>query len=97
MKLSLISGLAALALAGSAFAQEPAPPPGGGQGPSPEMMAARQAMRAACASDMQTLCAGKMGREMMMCMRESHDKLSDGCKEAIAKMPRRGPPPPAGQ
>jgi hypothetical protein len=95
MKLSILVSLAALAVSGSAFAQEPAP--GGGAGPSPEMMAARQAMRAACAADMKTLCDGKQGREMMMCMRENADKVSAPCKDAMAKMPRRGPPPPAGQ
>jgi len=97
MKLSLLAGLAALSLAGAALAQEPAPPPGGGQGPSPEMQAARQAMRAACAADFQSLCSGKAGREAMMCLRDNADKVSQGCKDAMAKMPRRGPPPAAPQ
>jgi hypothetical protein len=52
-------------------------------------------MRAACAADMKTLCDGKERREAMMCMRENMDKVSQPCKDAIAKMPRRGPPPPA--
>jgi hypothetical protein len=82
MKLRIAITLAALAVAGSAFAQ----PPGGGQSPSPEMQAARQAMRQACAADMKTLCDGKEGREAMMCMRDAGDKVSAPCKEAMAKM-----------
>jgi hypothetical protein len=95
MKLSILVTLGALAVGGAAFAQEQAPPAAGGA--SPEMLAARQAMRAACASDFQTLCSGKQGREAMMCLRDNADKVSAGCKDAMAKMPRRGqPPPPAG-
>ena len=92
MKLRIALTLAALAVAGSAFAQ---PPAGGGQGPSPEMQAARQAMMQACSADMKTLCDGKQGREMMQCMRDSADKVSAPCKDAMSKMPRR-PPAPAG-
>ncbi len=87
MKLQIATTLAALALAGAAFAQQP--PPGGGGGPgggSPEMQAARQAMREACAADMKTLCDGKQGREAFMCLRENADKTSQGCKDAQAKM-----------
>ena len=78
MKLRITLTLAALAVAGSALAQPPAP--------SPEMQAARQAMRQACAADMKTLCDGKEGREMMMCMRDAGDKVSAPCKDAMAKM-----------
>lgn len=90
MKLRIALTLAALACAGSAFAQ----PPGGGP-PSPEMQAARQAMMQACAADAKTLCDGKQGREMMQCLRGSADKVSAPCKDAMSKMPQR-PPPPAG-
>jgi hypothetical protein len=89
MKLKITLTLAALAVAGSAFAQPPA------GGPTPEMMAARQAMRQACAADMKTLCDGKEGREMMQCLRGSADKVSAPCKDAMSKMPQRPPPPPA--
>jgi ABC-type uncharacterized transport system YnjBCD ATPase subunit len=82
MKLSLIVALSALALAGSAAAQEPA---GGGGGQSD----ARAALRQACAADAKTLCADKQGREMMMCLRDNSDKVSQGCKDAMAKMPQR--------
>jgi hypothetical protein len=95
MKLSIMVTLAAFAVGGSAFAQQPAPGGGGGGGQSPEMAAARQAMREACAADFKTLCDGKEGREAMMCLRDNADKASAGCKDAMSKMPRR-PPPPAG-
>ena len=84
MKLTIATAFAALALAGAAFAQEPAP--GGGQSPSPEMQAARQAMREACAADLKANCADKQGREAMQCMMQNADKLSQGCKDAMAKM-----------
>jgi hypothetical protein len=93
MKLRIAVTLAALALAGSAFAQ---PPAGGGGGPSPEMQAARQAMMQACSADMKTLCADKTGREAFMCLRQNADKASQPCKDAMSKMPAR-PAPPAGQ
>ena len=94
MKFRIAITLAALAVAGSAFAQPPAG--GGGQTQSAEMQAARQAMRQACAADMKTLCDGKEGREAMMCMRDAGDKVSAPCKDAMGKMmaARR---PPAGQ
>jgi membrane fusion protein, multidrug efflux system len=75
-----------------------APGPGGGVGGgggSPEMAAARQAMMQACGADMQKLCPGQQGREAMMCLRQNTEKASAACKDALAKMPRR-PPPPAG-
>jgi hypothetical protein len=88
MKFRITLTLAALAVAGSALAQPPAA--------TPEMQAARAAMRQACAADMKTLCDGKEGREMMQCMRASADKVSAPCKDAMSKMPQRPPPPPAG-
>ena len=90
MKLRIAITLAALAVAGSAFAQ---PPAGGGSAPSPEMQAARQAMRQACAADMKTLCDGKEGREAMMCMRENAEKVSPPCKDAMTKMMAARRPP----
>ncbi|THD64975.1 hypothetical protein [Phenylobacterium sp.] len=83
MKLRIAITLAALAVAGSAFAQ---PPAGGGGAPSPEMQAARQAMMQACAADQKSLCADKQGRDAMMCLRDNMDKASQGCKDAMAKM-----------
>jgi len=90
MKLKILIAAAALAVSGAAIAQ---PGPGGGGAPSPEMQAARDAMMKACAADLKTLCDGKEGREPMQCIRQGGDKLSAGCKDAMAKMPaRRGPP-----
>ena len=62
--------------------------PMGGEGmgpPSPERRAAMDAAKKACEPDMAALCAGKTGREAMMCMRENHDKVSQTCKDAMAK------------
>lgn len=95
MKFKTMIVVAAFAAAGggSALAQGMGP---GGAGPTPEMRAARQAMRLACATDAKTLCGGKAGPEMRMCMRENMAKVSTPCKDAIAKMPRRpGPAQPA--
>ncbi|HEY2752275.1 efflux RND transporter periplasmic adaptor subunit [Phenylobacterium sp.] len=66
----------------------------GGFTPSPEFMAAREAMRKACEPDMKKLCPGQEGREAFMCLRQNTDKASGACKDAMAKMPRR--PQPAG-
>jgi len=77
---------AALVAASSVLAQ--APP-----APSPEVQAAREAVRKACDSDSKTLCADKQGREMFMCLRSNTDKVSAGCKDALAKLPRPPAPP----
>jgi len=95
MKLHIAITVAALAMASASFAQQPAPGGGGGAGVSPEVQAARAAMREACAADMQKLCADKQGREAFMCLRENADKVSQGCKDAQAKM-RAAAQPPAG-
>jgi len=62
--------------------------PGGGAGftPTPQMMAARQAMMQACGADLQKLCAGQQGREAFMCLRENAANASPGCQGAMAKM-----------
>ncbi len=85
MKLTALILAASLLGAASAQAQAPAP--------SPEMQAAREAVTKACAADQKSLCDGKQGREMFQCMRENTDKLSAGCKDAMAKMPRPGGAP----
>ncbi|HKR88938.1 MAG TPA: efflux RND transporter periplasmic adaptor subunit [Phenylobacterium sp.] len=63
----------------------------GGFTPSPEMQAARQAVRQACGADLQKLCAGAEGREAMMCLRQNADQVSAACKAALAKLPHRAP------
>jgi hypothetical protein len=75
--------LLCVSLIASAAAVAQAPP-----APSPEMQAAREAMLKACDADLKSTCSGKQGREMFQCLRENNDKLSAGCKDAMAKMPR---------
>jgi hypothetical protein len=87
MKLTPMIILVALAAASTAAAQQGGG--GGGGVPSPEMRAARDAMVQACAADAKSLCDGKQNREMMMCLRDNAEKLSDPCKEAMSKMPAR--------
>ncbi len=85
-------GLCASMLAGAAvFAQDQAPPS--------DFRAAVQAVRQACDSDTKQYCADKQGREVFACLRQNSDKLSQGCKDAMAKLPQRRPagPPPAQQ
>ena len=60
--------------------------------PTPEQQAAREALRQACATDVQSFCAGKKGHEAMMCLRSNQDKVSAQCKDAMAKMPKRPAP-----
>jgi hypothetical protein len=92
--------IVAAALAAPALALAQAPP--GDGAPSPDMRAARQAARQACAPDMATLCQGQSGRDAMMCLRQNHDKASQACQDALAKMraargmghgPESAPPP----
>lgn len=93
MKLNSFVIAVALLAVGAAQAQPPAP--------TPEQKAAREAVKQACATDVQSLCAGKEGREAMMCLRSNSDKVSSGCKDAMSKLHRPGggtpPPPPQGQ
>jgi hypothetical protein len=75
-------------VSGAVQAQSPPPPPA----PTPEQQQARAAVRQACATDLQSLCSDKKGREAMMCLRSNQDKVSAGCKEALSKLPRPGGP-----
>jgi multidrug efflux system membrane fusion protein len=72
-----------------------AAPGGGGGGGSftmtPEMQAARDAMRKACDADTKKLCPGLEGREAVMCLRENTAKAGAACQAAMAKMPHRPP------
>jgi len=89
MKLKSLVIVCAAFAAQAVFAQAP---PGG---PSPEMRAALQAAREACSNDAKTLCADKQGREQFACLRENRDKVSAGCKDSLAKIPRpAGAQPP---
>ena len=60
--------------AGFALAQNGAPPPGGGGGGG----------MAACRDDAQKLCPDKRGPDRRACMQANKDKVSDGCKAAMA-------------
>jgi hypothetical protein len=83
MKRSSLVVLAALLVSLGAQAQAPAP--------SPEVQAARDAVRKNCAADMQKLCSGKTGRDAMTCLRSNSDQASPDCKDALAKLPQRPP------
>jgi ribosomal protein S9 len=83
MRLTPLIALAALAAAGAAHAQ--------GGGLSPEAHAAREAVRKACATESQSLCAGKEQHGMMACLRDNAAKLSAPCADAMSKMPPRQP------
>jgi multidrug efflux system membrane fusion protein len=71
--------------------------PGGGFAPSPQMQAARAALRQACAADFEKLCPGQTGRDAFVCLRQNADQASQACKDALAKLPRRGGPRSGGQ
>jgi hypothetical protein len=71
-----------------ATAQAQSPP-----APTPEQQAAREAIRQSCGADLQSLCPDKKGHEAMMCLRSNQDKVSAGCKDAMAKMPKPSSPP----
>ena len=88
MKLRTLVLLGAALAAPVLYAQ--APP-----APSPEMQAAREAVNKACANE--AACTGKTGREMFACLRTNTDKLSAGCKDALAKLPQRPPAPAPAQ
>lgn len=53
---------------------------------SPEHLARREATRKACDADIKSTCAGKEGRETFQCLRANPDKVSAGCKDALAKL-----------
>jgi hypothetical protein len=78
MKLKLLVLCVSLFASGAVLAQERAP--------SPEHLARREATRKACDAEIKSTCAGKEGRETFQCLRASPDKLSAGCKDALAKL-----------
>ena len=52
---------------------------------TPEVRAARKAVREACMEDVRTLCAGSQpgGGKVMMCLKSHKDQVSAGCKTAF--------------
>jgi len=76
LRLIALSLTAAAALAGAAHAQ---------QGPH------NPAVREACAADIKTHCAdAKPGQPTMQCVMQNRDKMSEGCKQAMANMRGQG-------
>ena len=77
-KLTVLSFAAAVAMiAATAQAQQPAPH--------------NPAMRDACDADIKTHCAdAKPGQPTMQCVMKNRDKMSDGCKQAMAAMRGQG-------
>jgi hypothetical protein len=71
IKLMMLAGAVLAMATGAALAQNGAPPAGGGR-----MMA--------CRDDAQKLCPDKHGPDRRACMEANKDKLSDGCKSAMA-------------
>jgi hypothetical protein len=91
MKLNaLLFGLTAVAI-GVVQAQTPSGNAPTSPTPS-DRHAAHAALMKACDDDIQSLCADKKGREVMMCLRASTDKLSGGCKDALSTLHRPAPP-----
>ena len=84
--------MVALASAGVLQAQDQSAPPS-------DRRAAVAAVKQACATDVQNLCADKQGRAVFACLQDNKDKVSADCKDAMAKMPHRhgGPPPQSPQ
>jgi len=75
---------AAVLLAASAAQAQP-----GSTGQSmPEMKAAHQSLRQACAEDVKALCDGLQpgGGKIMRCLKEHKDKLSQSCKDATTSL-----------
>ncbi len=59
------------------------------QAPNPAVAAARQA----CATEIQSMCSDKQGRQVFACLRDNNDKLGADCKTAMSKLPARRPNP----
>ncbi len=55
---------------------------------TPEMKAARQSLRQACAEDVQTLCGGiePGGGKILRCLKDHKDKVSRSCKDAAESL-----------
>ena len=60
--------------------------------PAPSQQAV-QAARAACETDIQTLCAGVQpgGGRIIACLKEHKDKVSDGCRQAVLNATQKPP------
>ena len=93
MRLHVLAVAAVLAIAAPALAQTD---PSAGQPAAPQQdqphhamsPEARQAMRKACAADIQTYCADteKGGGRLGQCLRQNFDKLSGDCQTQLKAM-----------
>jgi len=107
MNVSIVLAFAALSAAGSAFAQDlPPPPPSpffhltpipGKDVPyspsdTPDRVAARRLIRAACAADMHGLCQGKTGAAADRCLVYHRLSFSRACRQAITGFERAAAP-----
>jgi Cysteine rich repeat len=99
---ALLLVLCVAAAAQSAVAQPPPPPQQQGGAPTPYVP---PEVQAACAGDVQKLCAGIQpgGGRIIACLKQHKDQVSQQCKQAIVKArqsqnPQPSPqsPPPAG-
>jgi hypothetical protein len=91
MRHSALAAAAVLAVAAPAFAQtdQPAGQPASAQGQRHAMSPqAREAMRKACATDVQTYCSdsGNGGMGLGRCLRQNFDKLSGDCRTQLEAM-----------
>jgi len=75
IKTMMLAAVLLTAGAGVALAQNGTPPAGGGGGGG---------RLAPCRDDAQKLCPDKRGPDRRACMEANKDKLSDGCKSAMA-------------
>jgi hypothetical protein len=84
MKSALLVSLCLAAAAQSAIANDPPSAPNAPNTPSQQ---ANSEARAACAPDIQALCAGVQpgGGRILACLKEHKDKVSDGCRKALVK------------
>jgi hypothetical protein len=89
MKSALLLSLCLAAAAQSAIANDPPSAPNANAPNAPNMPSqqANNEARAACAPDIQALCAGVQpgGGRILACLKEHKDKVSDGCRKAVVK------------
>jgi hypothetical protein len=81
-KSAWVFGLGFAIVAGVAMADDPP-----AAQPTPAQQKTMQALRAACETDVQKLCAGVQpgGGRIVECLKQHKDEVSDGCKQAILK------------
>ncbi len=93
MQRNLTLAFILLASAVPALAQPPASPQNGAPSAmhplaTPDVKAARRAMRQACTADVKALCSDVVtgGGKVMQCLKAHAPQLSDGCKSAAQSL-----------